>query len=353
MSSASTFNHASARADLRDWYLVQQRPLPWRQSPSVYATVVSEFMCQQTQIVTVLPYFAQWMAQWPDFESLATATEEQVLAAWQGLGYYSRAKRLQAVAVQWCAAELKPQTAAAWLEYPGIGPYTAAAIASIHFRDPVAAVDGNVIRVLSRLVAAEDIFNSQQSAVTKLTPEAQRLLDHDDPGTHNQAMMELGALVCTKAKPSCLMCPLQSYCRGFALGHQDKLPRILRAAITERAVNRAWCVSNGRLLLQRYPAGSRRLAGVCELPELERLSEKMPDAVIASLQRGISNERIRETLRVLPVLDATKLHLETEVEWVWVSEAELSQTTLSGPHRKWIENLLKDYPLCLNQAYQK
>src|SRR5438045_534267 len=150
MARSSSAALIAAKADFQTallrWYRANARALPWRESPSVYKTVVSEFMLQQTQVKTVLPYFARWLAALPDFAALAAAPEEQVMKLWEGLGYYSRARNLYKLAKAIAAQPVPPRDPAEWRELPGVGPYTAAAITSISFGEPAACVDGNVVR---------------------------------------------------------------------------------------------------------------------------------------------------------------------------------------------------------------
>ena len=153
--------HATAfRQALLGWYASAQRQLPWRSNPSIYKTVVSEFMLQQTQVKTVVPYFERWLEQFPDFAALASAPGEAVLKYWEGLGYYSRARNLHKLAKTYVALASKPATAAEWQELPGIGPYTAAAISSIAQNYPAAVVDGNVVRILARLTGDDRMFKA-------------------------------------------------------------------------------------------------------------------------------------------------------------------------------------------------
>jgi A/G-specific adenine glycosylase len=202
------------RAALGLWYRIAQRDLPWRRTTDPYAIAVSELMLQQTQVVTVIPYYKRWMAQFPDWRSLAEAPLERVLKAWEGLGYYRRARHLHELAR--AVAALKeglPRNEAGLRALPGIGPYTAAAIGSIAFGLPLAVLDGNVMRVLTRLLAcAEDI--SRPATREKLQGNADLFLNRADPGMHNQALMELGATICVPRRPLCLVCPLQRDCRG-------------------------------------------------------------------------------------------------------------------------------------------
>src|SRR5688572_1441670 len=196
------------QSSLLGWYRAHARTLPWRQQPSLYKTVVSEFMLQQTQVKTVLPYFARWLEALPDFAALAAADEARVLKLWEGLGYYSRARNLHRLAQIIAALPAPPRTAAEWRELPGVGPYTAAAITSISFATPAACVDGNVVRILARLTADATLYRDSGTAAKAFTPLADALLPVAHPGAHNQAMMELGATVCFRQNPLCLTCPV-------------------------------------------------------------------------------------------------------------------------------------------------
>lgn len=322
--------HAAEIAEnLVSWYREHHRPLPWREKPSLYRTVVSEFMCQQTQVATVLPYFERWMARFPDFAALARAPEEDVVAAWAGLGYYSRAKNLHKLAKQWCVASTKPQSVVEWKQYAGVGPYTAAAIASLAFGEASAVVDGNVVRVLARLTAHERIFAGNAEAVRAFQPIADSLIAAaPDAGEHNQAMMELGALVCRKAAPQCLLCPLRDICDGRKKGLAEELPRLQRKAATKRRVRRVWALREGKILLRKIPEG-QRLAGMLELPEI---TETSGANLLATRQRGISNERITEEI-------FENTNISPNQADIWLSRHEIESAALSGPHKRWIQEL--------------
>ena len=216
-------NKAIFRKILVAWYASAQRPLPWRTEPSLYRTVVSELMAQQTQIKTMLPYFNRWMRRFPNFTTLANAPAEDVLKHWEGLGYYSRARNLHRLAKEYVALSPKPATREEWQRLPGIGPYTSAAITSIALGQPAAVVDGNVVRILARLTDDEHIFKNNGEAVKAFTARADQLLDDKNPGDHNQAMMELGATVCLKHKPLCTVCPVLKFCVSCKNGTQDEM----------------------------------------------------------------------------------------------------------------------------------
>ena len=202
-----------ARRLLKAWYAHHARPLPWREMPSVYGTWLSEIMLQQTRVDTGIPKWHAFRETFPDVAALASASEEEVLKAWEGLGYYRRARLLHRAAQAIHDAGRYPETHADWLSLPGIGPYSAAAISSIAFGEPVAAVDGNVQRVASRWNGVTEAVDSK-SGIRAIQAIADAWLDPDDPGRHNQAVMEIGALVCKPKAPECDRCPLASTCRS-------------------------------------------------------------------------------------------------------------------------------------------
>ncbi|AOS43006.1 putative A/G-specific adenine glycosylase YfhQ [Lacunisphaera limnophila] len=329
------------QAALHGWYRVHQRKLPWRDAPSLYKTVVSEFMLQQTQVVTVLPYFDRWLRALPDFAALAAAPETQVMKLWEGLGYYSRARNLHRLAQAWVAAPTPPRTPAAWRELPGIGPYTAAAITSISFDEPAAVVDGNVVRILARLTGENRLFRDGTEAVKFFTPLADALIPGSHPGTHNQAMMELGATVCFRQKPLCLVCPVAAFCTAFRDGEPESLPRLKPKVIEQRTIARLWCVHQGRLLLQRGAAKARRLAGLHELPAADIVG-RAPAArdLLVTKRRAITRFQITESIYAAKLTPALKAAIARDDSLEWVPLQDLGQVTLSGPHRRWITALL-------------
>lgn len=208
-----------ARARLLAWYRVNKRELPWRRTSDPYAILVSEAMLQQTRAQTVIPYFSRWMERFPDLRSLAGADEQDVLSLWQGLGYYRRARNLHGVA-RACPDGL-PGTAEELRKLPGIGPYTAAAVASIAYGEAVPLVDGNVERVAARLEAWGD---SGPALHRKAWDWAKENLVEESPGEWNQALMELGATVCAPRAPRCGECPLASECRAARLENPEAFP---------------------------------------------------------------------------------------------------------------------------------
>ncbi|KAH6574014.1 hypothetical protein BASA61_001482 [Batrachochytrium salamandrivorans] len=280
------------RKDLLSWYSVNKRLLPWRHewepakakntdwlAQRAYAVWVSEIMLQQTQVTTVVDYFRRWMIKWPDVFALANATLEDVNRVWSGLGYYSRAKRLHQgaqIVVSKFGGQLPTTAAALEKHIPGIGPYTAGAIASIAFNEHAPLVDGNVIRVLSRLCAIGSNPKTKAS-VTMHWKTAGHLLDPDMPGDFNQAMMDLGATVCTPKTPQCTVCPLKTHCLAFAeqeeyhalqynMGHRKSLEKGISTAISPKIDTfGVECVKRVRNSTKSTADSSVGLQGVCSI----------------------------------------------------------------------------------------
>jgi len=252
---------------LLEWYGRHGRDLPWRRTRDPYHIWVSEVMLQQTRVETVIPYYQRWMEQFPTLQALAEAPEEQVLKAWEGLGYYSRARNLhqavREVAERYGGSVPDDPEAVAGLK--GVGPYTAGAILSIAFNRPVPAVDGNVLRVIARLYAiADDIaLPATRTAIAKLV---RAMIPEGRASDFNQALMDLGATICTPRSPRCLLCPVREACEGLRAGKVGELP-VKGKARAPRPVERAAALleQNGRLLLTRRPPGGL-LAGLWELP---------------------------------------------------------------------------------------
>nr|ABZ08472.1 putative HhH-GPD superfamily base excision DNA repair protein [uncultured marine microorganism HF4000_APKG3D20] len=327
--------------NLLAWYDDHRRDLPWRKQPSLYKTVVSEFMLQQTRVATVLPYFERWLKQFPDFAALADASEEAVLKAWEGLGYYSRARNLRKLAQQIEALEKIPADSAAWEGFPGVGPYVAAAVTSISFGTKAAVVDGNVVRVLARMLSIDEQFRDNATAQRKLRPIAQELLHYNRPGDYNQAVMELGATVCHRRSPLCSDCPALYVCQSGQRGDPESYPRTAKKSIERITVDRLWITCNNSLLLREAPADSKRLAGLMELPKLEDLPtvpKPGKTALLAIKKRSISNQSIEE--RIYRAELPHGFNLKDCPELRLTRQRDLGEITLSAPHRRWIESLL-------------
>lgn len=219
------FNISQFQTDLLTWYYENKRDLPWRRDQDPYKVWVSEIMLQQTKVDTVIPYFYNFLEKFPTVYDLASAEEQEVLKAWEGLGYYSRARNLQH-AVREVVEQYDGQVPDNPKELEGlkgIGSYTKGAILSIAFNKPEPAVDGNVMRVFSRLLNIED--DIAQPKTKKLFENVTReAISHEDPSSFNQAIMDLGATICTPKSPTCMLCPVQEHCQAFALGVEEHLP---------------------------------------------------------------------------------------------------------------------------------
>jgi A/G-specific adenine glycosylase len=259
--------------DLISWFKSEQRELPWRKDQDPYKVWVSEIMLQQTRVDTVIPYFNRFIEWFPTIDDLANANEDKVLKAWEGLGYYSRVRNLHSA-----VKEVKekyngqvPNTPKEISELKGVGPYTAGAILSIAYGVPEPAVDGNVMRVLSRILSIwEDIA---KPSTRKVFEEAVRqLISHDEPSEFNQALMELGALICTPTSPSCLLCPVREHCQAFHEGVQTELP-VKTKKNSQRKVELAAAIlknNNGEILIHKRPENGL-LANLWEFPNVEIL----------------------------------------------------------------------------------
>lgn len=256
------------------WYARSARDLPWRRTRDPYAIWISEAMLQQTRVETVVPYWERFLERFPTFEALARADEDDVLAAWSGLGYYRRARALRAAArvvVERHGGRFPDELEAA-LALPGVGPYTAGAVLSIAYDRPAAIVDGNVTRVLARLFELDDPVGS--STLTRAVWDlARELVPARGAGGWNQALMELGATLCRPREPECGRCPLARSCRALASGRAGELPRPRpKPATIAVDVDAFVVVRAGSLLLEKRPSEGR-MAGLWQLPTRERVGE--------------------------------------------------------------------------------
>ncbi len=295
-------------SQLLSWYASRFRPLPWRSEPTPYHVWISEIMLQQTRIEAALPYYNRFITALPDIHALAETPQEVLLKLWEGLGYYSRARNLQKSA-QILMQEYNGQMPADYerlLALPGIGPYTAGAIASIAFNVPVPAVDGNVMRVLSRLTGDDtDVLST--AGKKRFTDLAWQLIPEREPGRFNQALMELGERICLpNTTPKCALCPLREDCVAYREGTATALP--VRIKKTKRRVEERQVVvaitdeDTPRLLIHRREA-SGLLAGLWELPNT--LSDDPLEALPTELQQRCTS------IEKLP----NAKHLFSHIEW--------------------------------------
>lgn len=291
--------------------------------------MVSEFMLQQTQVATVIPFFERWLARFPDFKTLAAATEAEVLAVWQGLGYYARARNLHAAAKQVVAnfGGTLPPNPEAIASLPGIGRYTVGAIASFAFDLPVAAIDANIARVLARMLDLRDPIDGKAGS-TALWNAAEDLLPKSGGRIHTSALMELGALICTPNKPQCLRCPVREQCRADDPELLPiKKPRTKTIAMREDC---AW-ITKGRHILLEQQTGAR-WRGLWKLPELS--AQPVLPEPLTFLTYPFTHHRV-----ALSVFDAPIPRPLAENQQ-WFLQAELAHVALAAPHRRAIEAML-------------
>ena len=302
------------RKRLLAWYDAHARDLPWRKDRDPYRVWVSEIMLQQTRVAAVIEHYHEFLRHFPNVRKLASAPLSSVLAAWSGLGYYRRARMIHAAAkvIVGDLAGKFPKTAVDWQALPGIGRYTSAAIASIAFGEPVAVVDGNVERVLQR-------FFGQQLAPEKCWRLAESLLDRARPGDFNQAMMELGATLCTPRAPSCLTCPVVELCvtRGELAGLAKP------AKQSKREIHYVLDRRDGAVFLVRRPQNAPLMAGMWELPERK---EGLGQAPVFTLRHSIT-----VTDYTVNVWHST---VAAGISGEWVPLRKLPRMALTGLARK-------------------
>ena len=277
---------------LLEWYGREARSLPWRESRDPYAVWVSEIMLQQTRVDTVIPYYLRWMERFPTLAALAQAGEEDVLRLWEGLGYYSRARNLHRAA-QMVVSQLEgrvPTDVTGLRRLPGVGDYTAGAIASIAYGLDEPALDGNIRRVLARLINLE-IPADEKDGTRRLWAQAKALLPAGRAGDFNQALMDLGATVCTPLKPACLLCPLQELCESRRMGVEAQRPVLKeKAPVPHYTVTAAVIWRDGQVLLARRPSGGL-LGGMWEFPggKLEA-GESLRDCLAREIREELGAE---------------------------------------------------------------
>ena len=303
------------RRQLLTWYDANARDLPWRKDRDPYRVWVSEIMLQQTRVAAVIEHYHEFLRRFPTVKKLAVGREASVLAAWSGLGYYRRARMLHAAArvvVRERAGKF-PETAEGWRELPGIGRYTAAAIASIAFGEPVAVVDGNVERVLQRI-------SGEQMAGEQLWESAENFLDRERPGDFNQAMMELGATVCAPRAPACLTCPVMEMClaRGELLGGTKAVQQ------KKREIHYAFARREDDVFLVQRGRGESLMAEMWELPEIARPKRRTDPAFT-----------LRHSITVTDYsVWVWRVSAPEESRGQWVAREKLGRVALTGLARK-------------------
>jgi A/G-specific adenine glycosylase len=289
--------------DLLAWYDRAAADLPWRRTQDPYHVWLSEIMLQQTQVETVIPYFERFLAAFPTVQALADAPLDNVLKLWEGLGYYSRARNLHRAA-QMIAHDMggvNPTTAEGWQQLPGIGRYTAGAIASIAFGEVAPVLDGNVIRVFSRLLDLE-ADETQNDTKNQLWQQAENWMPDTRPGDYNQALMELGRTICKPRNPLCGQCPIREYCLAYQHGTQDERPVKTPRAVTPHydvAAGIIWNKNNKLLIAQRPLEGL--LGGLWEFPGgKQEPDESLPECLQRELREELAIEvRVGELFTVV------------------------------------------------------
>jgi A/G-specific adenine glycosylase len=345
------------------WFDRNARDLPWRRTRDPYAIWISEVMLQQTQVRTVVGYWERWMRELPDVASLADAAEDRVLKLWEGLGYYSRARNLQRAArrIVGIHGGRFPDSHADLLELPGVGRYTAGAIASIAFDQPEPILDGNVIRVLSRIGAipgdpkargVSDLLWTEAAALVRTAADCEGA-GPQRCGRFNQALMELGATLCTPASPDCDRCPCRPHCKARDLGEVLRYPETAaRPPVTRRHVATAILGQGGRLLVRRREGGDVN-AGFWEFPNLEIGGDDAPEPILTrwlglegadwrrlpDLKHSIT--RFRFTQRIVAA-EACPRTDRIAGEWRWATLEELESLALTGAHRRLFRRLRDD-----------
>lgn len=339
---AKNINIAEFQNDLISWFEREQRDLPWRKNKDPYRVWVSEIMLQQTRVDTVIPFYNRFMEWFPTLEEFADAEEERILKAWEGLGYYSRVRNLQTAAREVRAAyngEV-PDTPEEIAKLKGVGPYTAGAILSIAYGKPEPAVDGNVMRVLSRiLLIKEDIAKPKTRKVFEAA--VRELIDHGNPSFFNQALMELGALICKPSNPACLLCPVQQHCQAFAEGVQTELPIKIKVKKSRTIPLVSAIITNekGEYLIHKRPSEGL-LANLWEFPNFEIHTSLLP-------KREFFQAEFKALLGVNPVIQQhiTKIdHVFSHLVWnvdtfAGVIDAEMDESKLVENHYKWVSTV--------------
>ena len=325
-------SEATIGCSVRAWFRRHKRDLPWRRTRDPYAILVSEMMLQQTTVAAVVPYFERWMKRFPSVQDLAAADESEVLALWQGLGYYRRARNLHAAAIK-VGREMGgdfPRDYEALRALPGVGDYTAQAVRAFAYNEAVPVLDANVIRVLARLFDIRTPVDTAKG-LAKVRAKLEELLPAKSGREFISAIMELGALVCRAGRPDCLLCPVKDFC---AAKHPKKLPvKAPNAPVKERTEYAAWVSDSRAVLLQQ--STTRRWVGLWRLPPLD---DEPPGGPVAELTYSIVRERVtmrvhRTTKRALAASGEPRRSFSLE---------ELDGIAIPSPHRRAIAKLLKD-----------
>jgi A/G-specific adenine glycosylase len=343
-------NQAEMQKQLLRWFDRHARKLPWRPAAArrdPYRVWVSEIMLQQTQVATVIPYYRRWLQRFPTLRALAAARPAEVLKAWEGLGYYRRARHLHAAAreVMRRHAGRLPATRAGLLALPGVGRYTVGAILSLAFGQPEPVVDGNVARVLARLFGIRQNVKSAagQARLWKLAGD---LVPVKRPGTFNESLMELGATVCTPQNARCDACPFKRWCAASRRGWTHRLPNTGERPASRVIRQRAFLIwRDGRVLIRRRPPAGL-LGGFWEFPGDDLVSVRhTPGRLVTVVRHGVMNDRLIVKAFACQWRQGEPAAKDRQTRWRWAASADLKRLTFTGAHRKIIQSLA-----CLNQS---
>ncbi|HEX3799277.1 MAG TPA: A/G-specific adenine glycosylase [Verrucomicrobiae bacterium] len=344
------------------WFAANARDLPWRRIRDPYAIHVSEIMLQQTQVKTVIPYWERWLSKLPTIQSLAEADSDLIHKLWEGLGYYTRVRNLQKAAQEIVARHggVFPREHASILELPGIGPYTAGAISSIAFNEPQPILDGNVIRVLTRVFAIaenprekstnKELWNLASQLVTAAAGLKTESFAKETArcSALNQSLMELGALICTPRQPDCPRCPLRAQCRAHELHREEAFPNLgPRAAATQQNYVALVIKQRGRFLVRQRPAGVVN-AHLWEFPNFQTaayVQNELTDLAHKNLNLAIADSkpicvvkhsitRYRITLQAFSAKAAPSDKIIALLKLRWLTLEELHALTFTSAHKK-------------------
>lgn len=329
-------------ATLLQWFKNNGRSLPWRETKDAYAIWLSEVILQQTRIAQGMSYWKRFMAQWPTVNDLAAAMEDEVLKAWQGLGYYSRARNLHTAAQQVVELGGFPQTFKELKTLKGVGDYTAAAIASIAFGEPVAVVDGNVYRVLSRYFGIDTPIDSTEGK-KEFQALAQSLLPINEPADYNEAIMDFGATQCTPNSPHCSACPFCETCVAFREQRINELPvKSKKVKQRERHFTYLYIEYEGKIAVHQRGAGDI-WQGLWEFPQAEQLTSSEDSAwenEAQLLQKRVKHILTHQILLADIYLWRPKIRPQLPSEFIWIEKQDLENYALP----RLIEILLKAVP---------
>lgn len=324
---------------IEQWYQVHQRDLPFRRTKDPYAIWVSEIMAQQTRIDTMIPYYEKWMNKWPTIEALANADLEEILHEWQGLGYYNRARKLLqgAIEVENNFNGEIPRDLELIKRISGIGEYTAGAICSIAFNLPTPAVDGNVFRVVMRYFALD--ADITKTATRKMVTDiCQSWIDKAHPSDFTQGLMEIGAMVCTPKKPTCLLCPLMDMCEAYKKGTQELYPVKKKAKAPKEKYLYTKVIQYKDLVFLCRDSSDGLMEGYWRLPQFERDKEVKGKIVHVEKRKHVFSHLI--WFMDVVMIEATSKKKVVDGKWVKISD--LGKYPMVTAHRKILDDCFKD-----------